>query len=87
MQKLVQVQEVEGEGLVSLLGERVLLFCSNYFYSGKLTGVNATCVLLEDAGIVYETGPFTDKQYKDYQRVGDKVYVQTSFIESFTKGK
>ena len=38
------VQEVEGEGLVKLLGERVTLFCANYIYTGKLEGVNESCV-------------------------------------------
>ena len=30
------VQEVEGEGLVKLLGERVTLFCAKYIYTGTL---------------------------------------------------
>jgi hypothetical protein len=87
MKKLVEVQEVENEGLISLLGEQVLLFCVNYFYAGKLIGVNTDFVLLENGGIVYETGPFTDKQYKDFQKVSDKLYVRTAAIESFTRGK
>lgn len=87
MKKLVEIQEVEGEGLISLLGEPVLLFCSNYFYAGKLVGVNTEFVLLENGGIVYETGPFSDQHYKDFQLVSEKLYVRTSFIESFCKGK
>ena len=54
MKKLVKVEEVQGEGLVGLMGERVLLMCAGYFYEGKLVGVNETFVKLEDAGIVYE---------------------------------
>lgn len=65
MKKLVNVTEVEGEGLMALLGERVTLFCLNYIYTGKLTGVNSTCVLLEDAAIVYETGAFDASAWKD----------------------
>lgn len=87
MKKLVAVQDVEGEGLMSLLGEEVILFCSNYFYAGKLIGVNDTCVLLENGGIVFETGAFTDKGYKDFQQIAEKVYVSINFIESFAKGK
>ena len=56
MKKLVE--EVVGEGLEKLLGERVTLFCANYIYTGKLTGVNENCVLLSEAAIVYETGSF-----------------------------
>lgn len=77
------ITEVEGEGLVALLGERVTLFCMNYIYAGKLAGVNETCVLLEDASIVYETGAFTEAKWKDAQALPNKWYVQTSAIESF----
>ena len=84
MKKLVQVTEVEGEGLVSLLGQRVTLFCMNYIYTGTLSGVNSSCVLLEDAGIVYETGAFTDKAWKDFQVMPNNLYVQLAAIESFT---
>jgi len=87
--KIIQTAvEVSGEGLESLLGKKVLLFCANYLYTGKLIGVNATCIKLQDASIVYETGPFTDKMYKDVQPLHVKEwYVQTSAIESFGEGK
>ena len=77
------ITEVEGEGLISLLGETVTLFCAVYIYTGKLVGVNDTCVLLEDAKIVYETGAFHEKNWKDAQALPNKWYVQTSMIESF----
>ena len=32
MKKIVQVQEVEDEGLVSLMGKRVLIMSAGYFY-------------------------------------------------------
>ena len=83
MKKLVKVEEVSGEGLIGLMGENVLLFCLNYIYTGKLVGVNDTCIKLENAAIVYVTGSFTDKNFTDAQRVGDEYYVQTSAIESF----
>ena len=81
------VTEVEGEGLEALLGERVTLFCMNYFYTGNLTGVNKTCVLLEDAYVVFETGSFDSKTWKDAQKLPNAWYVQTSAIESFGKLK
>lgn len=86
MKKLVTVTEVEGEGLTHLLGENVILFCMNYFYAGTLTGVNTDCVLLEDAGIVYETGAFSDKAWKDFQKIGN-LYVRIGSIEAYTRGK
>lgn len=83
MKKIVSVTEVSGEGLVGLLGERVTLFCLNYIYTGTLAGVNETCVLLEDAGIVYETGSLTDKSWKDMQKLPHKWYVMLNAIESY----
>ena len=77
------VEQVSGEGLEKLLGERVTLFCMNYIYTGKLIGVNDSCVLLGDAAIVYETGEFSDKAWKDAQPLPNEWYVQTASIESF----
>jgi hypothetical protein len=82
MKKIVQVTEVDGEGLVSLLGKRVLVFCMNYIYTGELEGVNNTCILLKDGHIVYETGTFSSKTFTDAQKIGP-LYVQTNSIESF----
>ena len=81
MKKLVE--EVSGEGMESLIGERVTLFCMNYIYTGKLIGVNSTCVLLSDAAIVYETGELTSGTWKDAQSLPHEWYVQTAAIESF----
>jgi hypothetical protein len=88
MKKLVTVEEIEGEGLEALLGENVLIFSMNYIYTGKLVGVNEKFIKLEDAKIVYETGPFTDKNYKDAQSLPTKDwYIQLTSIESFGIGK
>lgn len=81
------VEEVSGEGLEKLLGERVTLFCLNYIYTGKLVGVNSTCVLLEDAAIVYETGELTSKDWRDAQKLPHEWYVQLGAVESFGKLK
>ena len=81
MKKLVE--EVQGEGLEKLMGERVTLFCCRYIYTGKLVGVNDTCVLLSEGGIVYETGGFDTSDWSDYQAVPGDWYVQKDSIESF----
>jgi hypothetical protein len=74
----------EAEGLESLLGETVTIFCAVYIYTGKLIGVNSTCIKLENPSIVYETGAFTDKDWKDAQKLPEKYfYIQTGAIESF----
>ena len=79
----VRVKEVATEGLEALMGQRVTLFCGIYIYTGLLVGVNDTCVKLEDAGIVYETGELGTKTWKDMQDLPGAWYVQTSAIESF----
>ena len=87
MKKIVTVSEVEGEGFVALLGKRVTLFCMNYIYTGDLVGVNDTCVLLENPAIVYETGPFNTKEWKDAQKLPNNLYVQMAAVESFGEVK
>ena len=82
MRKLIE--QVEGEGLDALIGERITLFCANYIYTGKLVGVNDTCILLHDAAVVYETGPFSDGAWKDAQKLPNDLYVTKSSIESYT---
>lgn len=81
MKKLIE--QVDGEGLEGLMGERVTLFCMNYFYTGKLVGVNDTYVKLADPEIVYETGPFSEESWKDAQSLPNDLYVQIAAIESF----
>jgi hypothetical protein len=88
MKKLVTVEQIEGEGLDALLGENVLLMCGNYFYSGKLVGITADCVKLEDPAIVYETGKWSDTGYTDRQALHTDVwYVMRAAIESFGLSK
>ncbi len=82
MKKHVEVVEVEDEGLVSLLGETVTIFC-NYFYTGKLVGVNDTCILLENPSIIYETGDWSSATWSDSQKLPNDIYIQMSSIESF----
>ncbi len=82
------VTEVEKEGFESLLGESVLIFCANYIYAGRLTGINDVCILLEDASVVYETGSFKEAGYKDAQPLPSKKwYIALTAIESFGVGK
>lgn len=86
MKKIVNT--VDGEGIDALLGENVLIFCMNYIYAGKLTGVDETCIQLHNAQIVFETGPFASPNYKDAQDLPCGIwYIQTAAIESFGRGK
>ncbi len=73
---------------MALMGERVLLMCANYFYTGILIGVNDSFVELEDPAIVYETGQWSNKEFKDEQPLHCKTfYVQTRAIEAFGVSK
>ncbi len=75
--------EVEGEGLESLIGERVTFFCDTYIYTGLLVGVNEKFVKLETPAIVYETGAFSDKAWKDAQSLPHDLYLQLSHVEAY----
>ena len=82
------VDQVEGEGLEKFLGEKILVMCANYFYTGTLKGINETCILLGDGvSIVYETGDWSAAEYSDSQKIAAEWYVQFSAIESFGAGK
>ena len=84
MKKPIQLIEDDNEGLLLLMNEKVTLLCMNYFYTGKLIGVNDTCVKLEEPAIVYSTGDWSDKEYSDVQSLPCKeLYVQTAGIEAF----
>lgn len=81
MKKLIEVTD---EGLEGLLGQKVTLLCMNYFYTGELTGVNDKFVQLSKPSIVYETGEWSSKDWKDAQKLPcDVLYVSTASIESF----
>ena len=83
MKKIIQVQEVEGEGLTKLLGQKVTLFCARYIYSGVLEGVNESCVLLKDAEIVYETGALNTAKWEVAEKLPGEWYVNLTSIESY----
>lgn len=80
-----EVIEVPNEGLISLLNENVLIMCMNYFYYGKLVGINDTCIKIEKCHIIYETGAFNEKSFKDKQFLKEEWYIQLNSIESFGK--
>ncbi len=83
MRKIVNVIEVE-DGLSTLLGEKLFVMSGNYHYTGTLIGVNDTYIKLENPAIVYETGEWSAKKYKDSQPLGVQFhYLMISHIEGF----
>lgn len=81
MEKIVK--QVETEGIKKLLGKRITVYCCRYIYTGELTGIDDECILLTDAGIVYETGSYDEKEWKDMQKLPNDWYIQKQSIESF----
>ena len=81
MKKIIET--TESEGLDLLLGETVTIFCQIYIYTGKLVGVNDTFIKLSGAKIVYETGSFDTKEWKDAQSLPNDWYIKKHAIESF----
>lgn len=84
MKVLQTIVENNEEGFMALIGQNVEVFCGVYIYAGKLVGVNEKVIKLENPHIVYETGAFRDKKYKDAQHMGREChYIAIPFIESF----
>ena len=80
----VRTETVEEEGgLSTLLGKNILLICMNYFYYGKLTGVNGT-VELENPYLVYETGSWSANKFANAEKLpSNKLYVKLEAVESY----
>ncbi len=83
MQKLMNVVETGESAWHELFGEVVTIISLTYIYTGKLVGINGDCVLLEDPKIVYETGEWSSKSWKDAQALPNQLYVSKGCIESF----
>ncbi len=86
--KVIKSIEIDNEeGFMALIGKRITCFCAVYIYTGDLIGVNDTCIKLENPAIVYETGEFTNKDWKDAQSLPNCLYLKTDMIESFGEVK
>lgn len=65
-------------------GVQVTFFCLNYIYTGIIEAVNGETIVLKGARLVYETGAFTDVNFKDAQSFGSaQWFVRIPAIESF----
>jgi len=83
------VEEVSGDGLEKLLGERVILLCAAYFYEGKLIGVNETDVVISDPHIVFGAGEWDKPGYGNVEAIkhADEWFIKTQSIESYGRSK
>ncbi len=75
--------ETENEGLTALMGKAVTIYCAKFIYCGILVGVNDTCLKLDPAKIVYNTGDFEDPDWAVASKLPEAWYIQLSSIESF----
>ena len=82
-----RVVETDDGGMEAMLGEKVTLFCGIYIYTGKLVGVNANHVELDNAKLVYETGELASGEWKDAQKLPDPWRVMLQGIESWGPAK
>jgi len=77
-----EIQDVDN-GYINLLGKEVYVSCGNYAYTGVLIGVNSSIIEIMDPSIVYETGPWNQKNWKDNQRLPTEfAFVNIDHIES-----
>jgi len=81
----LEIKEVKD--MEDLIGETYLFQCARYAYHGKVKAVNSTFVTLEDAGVVFETGAYDNKQPGDLQKLPYDAKVMRQSIESFYKMK
>ena len=82
VEEIDEIQEVEC-GYLNLLGKEVYVSCGNYAYTGVLTGVNSSIIEIKEPSIVYETGTWSNKNWKDAQRLPcEFTFVNIDHIES-----
>ena len=85
MKRLVEIQETNKTAFEALLGETVWVL-SGYFYYGKLTGINDTCIALTNAKIVFAANDF--KNFDLIQELpANEWFVSLAAIESFGKAE
>ena len=82
-----RIVETEDGGFEAMMGEKVVLFCGVYIYTGKLAGVNDNHVELDDAKLVYETGELASGPWKDAQALPSPWRVMLQGVESWGSAK
>jgi len=86
MRRVIEDTDVRN-GFDSMLGEKIVVFCTIYIYTGKLVGVNDDHIELDDAKIVYETGVLAEGEWKDAQCLLNPWKVMRGAIESWGPAK
>jgi len=67
-----------------LTGKKATFFCMNYIYTGVVASIDERTICIKEPAIVYETGPFVSKEYKDVQSLCvPEFFINRDAIESF----
>lgn len=83
MSKVVEIEKVSDEGLQTLLGQQVIIWCECYIYHGTLMDVSETDVLLNDAKVVYQTGALKNDSFEKAEALRGPWYIRVAKIESY----
>jgi hypothetical protein len=83
--QLTQDEAREIKNLDELVGETYCFQCARYIYHGKVKTVNSDYIELEKAGVVFETGDYSNTSPSDRQALPHNVFVMRGSIESFYK--
>lgn len=73
--------------LEELVGETYCFQCARYIYHGKVKSVNSDYIELDNAGVVFETGDYSNTSPSDRQKLPHNVYIMRGSIEAFYKMK
>ena len=74
-------------GFDAMLGEKIVLMCGVYIYTGMLVGVNEDHLELKDPLLVYETGAWNEEVWGDAQPLLSPWRVMIQSIESWGAAK
>ncbi len=85
MKRIVETDEKGG--FEAVLGESITILSGVYHYTGILSGVHEDHLELSDPKLIYETGAWTDSDWKDAQPLPSPWRVMRQGIESWGPGK
>ena len=75
---------LEEDGYSELIGKNITVFCCRYIYYGKLIEEGKSFIKLQNPNIVYETGCFTENNFRDIQSMNTKTFsINKDSVESF----
>ena len=85
--KRIVVESDEASGFDAVLGEKVVLFCGIYIYTGVLSGVNDDHLELTEPKLVYDTGELARGDWADAQELLSPWRVMKEHVESWGPAK